>query len=245
MATHEKVSGRNAARAVLEARLDDVVRIAYGAEDRQWLGPYLREAAARRLPYAELDDAGLESLAESIHHEGVVVITRPRRVLDGHALFERLASSDRFACIALDGVTNPHNIGAILRTAAFLGIDAVCIHGDAHRAPLTPAAVRIAEGAAEHIDIARIPDLDAFLAALRREGVAVFSADPRGEQDAFDVRWPARTVLVFGSEARGLSPAVQDEIDLTISIRGTDAVESINVSVAAGIVMAAWLRSRG
>ena len=244
MATHEKVYGRNAARAVLETRLDDVVRIAHGADDRQWLGPYLREAAARRLPYAELDDAGLESLAESIHHEGVVVITRPRRVLDGHALFERLSASKSFACIALDGVTNPHNIGAILRTAAFLGIDAMCIHGDEHRAPLTPAAVRVAEGAAEHIDIARISDLDAFLRALRREGVAVFSADPRGEQDAFDVRWPARTVLVFGSEARGLSPAVQAEIDLTISIRGTDAVESINVSVAAGIVMAAWLRSR-
>ena len=244
MATHEKVYGRNAARAVLEARFDDVVRIAHGVDDRQWLGPYLREAAARRLPYAELDDAGLESLAESIHHEGVVVITRPRRVLDGHALFERLAKSDRFACIALDGVTNPHNIGAILRTAAFLGVDAVCIHGDEHRAPLTPAAVRVAEGAAEHIDIARIPDLDAFLRALRQEGVAVFSADVRGEHDAFDVRWPARTMLVFGSEARGLSPAVQDEIDMSVSIRGTDAVESINVSVAAGIVMAAWLRSR-
>jgi TrmH RNA methyltransferase len=120
----------------------------------------------------------------------------------------------------------------------------VCIHGDAHRAALTPAAVRIAEGAAEQIDIARIPDLDAFLSALRREGVAVFSADPRGERDAFDVRWPARTVLVFGSEARGLSPAIQDEIDMSVSIRGTDAVESINVSVAAGIIMAAWLRRR-
>lgn len=244
MATHEKVYGRNAARAVLDTRFEDVVRIAYGVDERAWIGPYLSTAASRRLPYAELDAAGLESLAESLHHEGVVLVTRPRRALDGHALYERLVASERFAVIALDGVTNPHNIGAILRTAAFLGIDAVCIHGDAHRAALTPAAVRIAEGAAEQIDIARIPDLDAFLSALRREGVAVFSADPRGERDAFAVRWPARTVLVFGSEARGLSPAIQDEIDMSVSIRGTDAVESINVSVAAGIIMAAWLRRR-
>ncbi|GAB4216680.1 MAG: tRNA/rRNA methyltransferase [Sandaracinaceae bacterium] len=240
MAAHEKIYGRKAALATLRARMDDVARIAYGPKDRKELGPLLREAAARRIPYAELDEPALARLAESVHHEGIVVIARPRPVLDAHALFERMAASPRFALVALDGVTNPHNVGAIVRSAAFLGLDAVVVRGERGRAPLTPAAVRIAEGAAEQIAIAPVPDLDAFVGGLRREGFVALAADARGEQDAMTMRWPRRGVLVLGSEAMGISPEVAREIDVGVAIRGSGAVESLNVSVAAGVLLAAW-----
>ncbi len=245
MAAHEKIYGRKAAFAVLRARMDDVARIAHGPRDRKELGPILREAAARRIPYAELDDAQLTSLSESMHHEGIVVIARPRPVLDAHELFDRMVNAERFALVALDGVTNPHNVGAILRSAAFLGIDAMVVRGEAGRAPLTPAAVRIAEGAAEHVPVAPVPDLDVFLAALGRDGYRVLAADSRGDEDAMTMRWPARGVLVLGSEANGLSEAVRRSIARGVSIRGTgaDVIESLNVSVAAGVLFAAWTSS--
>lgn len=243
MAAHDKIYGRKAALATLRVRMDDVARIAHGPRDRRELGPILREAAARRIPYAELEDEALAKLAESVHHEGIVVIARPRPVLDAHELFTKMASARRFALVALDGVTNPHNVGAILRSAAFLGIDAVVVRGERGKAPLTPAAVRIAEGAAEHVPVAPVPDLDAFLAALRREGYAALAADARGELDAMTMRWPTRGVLVLGSEANGISPEVAREIEAGVAIRGTGAIESLNVSVAAGVLLAAWTAS--
>ncbi len=243
MAAHEKIYGRKAAFATLRTRLDDVARIAHGPRDRKELGPILREAAARRIPYAELEDEALAKLAESMHHEGLVLIARPRAVLDPHDLFDRMARAERFALVALDGVSNPHNVGAILRSAAFLGIDAVVVRGERGKAPLTPAAVRIAEGAAEHVPVVPVPDLDVFLGALRREGYASLAADPRGELDAMTMRWPSRGVLVLGSEANGISPEVAHEIEAGVGIRGTSAIESLNVSVAAGVLLAAWTSS--
>jgi len=243
MAAHEKIYGRRAAFATLRTRMDDVARIAHGPRHRRELGPILREAAARRIPYGELEDDALAKLAESLHHEGLVLIARPRAVIDPHDLFDRMARTERFALVALDGVSNPHNVGAILRSAAFLGIDAVLVRGAHGKAPLTPAAVRIAEGAAEHLPVVPVPDLDAFLAALRREGYAALAADPRGDLDAMTMRWPARGVLVPGGEANGISPEVAGEIDAGVSIRGTGAIESLNVSVAAGVLLAAWTAS--
>lgn len=243
MAAHEKIYGRKAAFAVLRARMDDVARIAHGPRDRKELGPILREAAARRIPYAELDDVQLTALAESMHHEGLVVIARPKPVLDAHELFDRMKHAERFALVALDGVTNPHNVGAIARSAAFLGIDAMVVRGERGRAPLTSAAVRIAEGAAEHLPIAPVPDLDVFLAALGRDGYRVLAADARGDEDAMTMRWPARGVLVLGSEANGLSDEVRRSIARGVSIRGTGVIESLNVSVAAGVLFAAWVSS--
>jgi TrmH RNA methyltransferase len=240
MAAHDKIYGRKAALATLRVRMDDVARIAYGPRDRKELGPVLREAAARRIPYAELDEPALARLAESVHHEGIVVIARPRPVRDAHALFERMVASSRFALVALDGVTNPHNVGAIVRSAAFLGLDAVVVRGERGRAPLTPAAVRVAEGAAEQIEVVPVPDLDAFLGGLRREGFAVLAADARADEDAMTMRWPRRGVLVLGSEASGISPEVAHEVDRGVAIRGTGTVESLNVSVAAGVLLAAW-----
>lgn len=243
MAAHEKIYGRKAAMAVLRTRMDDVARIAHGPRDRKELGPILREAAARRIPYAELEDAQLTSLAESMHHEGIVVIARPRPVLDAHALFERMQHAERFALVVLDGVTNPHNVGAILRSAAFLGIDAMVVRGEHGRSPLTPAAVRIAEGAAELLPVAPVPDLGVFLSALGREGYRVLAADARGDEDAMTMRWPTRGALVLGSEANGLSDEVRRAIARGVSIRGSGELESLNVSVAAGVLFAAWMSS--
>lgn len=240
MSENEKIYGRKAALAVLTHRMHDVVRIAYGPRDRKELGPHLREASQRRVPYAELDDPGLSRLAESLHHEGLVVIARRRRSMDAHELFAHASRAPRSALLALDGITNPHNVGAIVRSAAFFGLDAIAVRARAGESPLTPAATRIAEGAAELLPVVPVPDLEVFLEALGREGHRVFAADMRGGRDAFQLRWPARSALVLGAEGAGLSPEVRRVVHDVVSIPGTGAVESLNVSVAAGVLVAAW-----
>ncbi len=244
MSSHEKIHGKKAALAVLERRMDDVVRIAHGAASRWALGPHLREAARRGIPYAELDDPSLARLAESLHHEGLVVVARPRRAMDAHELFARASQAPRSALLVLDDVTNPHNVGAIVRSAAFFGVDAIALRAPAGHPPLTPAATRIAEGAAELVPVVPVPDLDVFLEALGRRGHRVLAADMRGGEDALAMRWPARAALVLGAEGSGLSAAVRRVVHGVVSIPGTGSVESLNVSVAAGVLLAAWSRGR-
>lgn len=238
----EKVYGLEAALAVLRVRPDDVRRIAYHAEVGPVLGRYLRDAAARRVAYFEKPDAELRAIAGSEHHEGVVLEVRARELLDDAGVLDRFGV-DRgpLRLVALDGVENPHNVGAILRTAAFLGCHGLVTHGPQEQ-PFPPAALRVAEGGAEHLALARVADLPGVLGALADRGVAIVGTFASATEDARSFRYPRRTVVVLGSEASGASPAVRRTLGHVVGIRGSGAVESLNVSVAAGIVLAAATR---
>jgi TrmH RNA methyltransferase len=239
MEHRERIYGLEAALAVLRVRPDDVRRIAYHAELGPRLGAHLKEAAARRVAYAEKPDAELRAIAGTEHHEGIVVEAREREVLADADVIARFAP-DRgpLRLVVLDGVENPHNVGAVIRSAAFLGAQGVVVHGRSE-APFTPAAVRVAEGGAEHVVLGRIADAAAVLRALSDAGVAVVGTDAAAQDDVREFRFARRTAIVLGSEAAGLSPAVRRTLTHTVGIRGTGAVESLNVSVAAGIVLAA------
>jgi TrmH RNA methyltransferase len=207
------------------------------------IGRFLRDAAARRVAYFEKDDAELRAIAGSAHHEGIVLEVRERDVLDDAVVIDRFGP-DRgpLRLVALDGVENPHNVGAVIRTAAFLGADGVVVHGQAE-VPFGAAALRVAEGGAEHVVLGRVADLAQVLSELARAGVAVVGTDATATEDARTFRYPRRCVVVLGSEAAGVSAAVRRVLTHTVGVRGTGAVESLNVSVAAGIVLAAATRA--
>jgi TrmH RNA methyltransferase len=239
----ERVYGLEAALAVFRVRPEDVRRIAYHAEVGPVIGRFLRDAAARRVAYFEKDDAELRAIAGSAHHEGIVLEVRERELLDDAAVLDRFgADRGPLRLVALDGVENPHNVGAVMRSAAFLGCQALVVHGRAEQ-PFSPAAVRVAEGGAEHLVLARVSDLAAVLAALAERGVGIVGTDAAAEIDARAHRFPRRCAIVFGSEASGASPAVRRTLTHTVGIRGSGTVESLNVSVAAGIVLAAATRA--
>jgi TrmH RNA methyltransferase len=238
----ERIYGLEAALAVLHVRPDDVRRIAYHAELGPRLGPLLRDAAARRVAYSEKPDAELRAIAGSDHHEGLVVEALERVILDDAELVTRFGP-DRgpLRLVALDGVENPHNVGAIVRTAAFLGVDGVIVPAR-KPTPLSPAAVRVAEGGAEHVVLGAATDLARVLGALADRGVTVIGADASAADDARTFRYPRRVAIVLGSEAAGASAAVRARFTAAVAVRGTGAVESLNVSVAAGIVLGAATR---
>ena len=224
----EKVYGLRAALAAFATRPDEVTRIAHGAKVRGEVSDMLREAARLRIAYEERSEEDLERIAGSPHHEGICIGTLARPVLDGPGLEAAIAREG--AALVLDGVTNPHNLGAIVRSMAWFGVRTLVLP-ESQGPALTPAAVRVAEGGAEAVQVGRVrvPEL---LRRLPKHGISVVAADAR--------RYPfrERTVIVLGAERTGVSPASLEHTDVVLSIGGARRVESLNVSVAAGILLA-------
>lgn len=234
----QKVYGISAVRAVVAQRPEHVLSIAHTRATRKLLADVLREAARRRIAYREVDDEELSRIAGSLHHEGVCVLAREPAAPDLEAIVRRTQPSGLI--VALDGVQNPHNIGGILRSAAFFGAVGLVFAGQrgARAEGLPPAALRVAEGGAEHVGVLRVSDLVATLRQLSQAGLSIVGADAHAKRSLRELRWPSRAVLVLGSEAEGLAREVREMCDVTVRVVGRGALESLNVSVAAGVMLA-------
>jgi TrmH RNA methyltransferase len=244
-AAAERVYGLAAARAAFAVRPDAVLSIAFTEALRKPLADMLRNAARRRIAYREVDAEELGHMAQSVHHEGVCLLVRPARSPDAAAVLAGLG--ERGLILALDGVQNPHNIGAVLRSAAYFGVSAVLYPDAAEGAAssLPAAARRVAEGGAEYVSVLRVPSLVSALAAARREGIVVIGSDARADMPLGEYAWPARALLVLGHERHGLSREVRNACQATLGIPGSQNIDSLNVSVAAGIFLASYARTHG
>lgn len=230
------VYGVNAALAVATHRPTALLRVFHSPKTRKLVAPLLKLAAAQRRPYREVQEAELERIAKSVHHEGVVVVCRALPLKAEADLFASPLKAPLF--VALDEVGNPHNLGAILRTAAFFGAGAMLFPRDGKSAHLSAAATRIAQGGAERVPCHGVDDLAATLRRLAQRGVQVVGADTRGGTPLPQVQWRRPVCVVMGNEAQGLSKSVRAACTGLVSITGGGGVESLNVSVAAGILIA-------
>ncbi len=187
------------------------------------------------VPVYLLPDRELARLSDVQTSQGVLAVARARLFPE-----EDLASLP--SILALDGVQDPGNVGAVIRTAAWFGAEAV-LAGPGTADVFNPKAVRAAMGGLWDVRLARTDDLATALDRLRRHGFACYGADLHGTPArAWTPRRPS--VLVLGSEAHGLSPAVRALLDERVVIRGATGragAESLNVAVAAGILVYAWL----
>ncbi|TCZ87922.1 TrmH family RNA methyltransferase [Lysobacter sp. N42] len=237
-----RVHGLNAVRAVF-ARRPQAIRKLYLAEARiPALQPLLKWCVAHRIGYRVVEDGDLQKLAASAHHEGVVAdVLREAPV----PLSTWLRDLPAGPCCALwlDGVGNPHNFGAILRSAAHFGVGAILLPKDSPLA-LSGAAARVAEGGAEAVPLVRLGRADNALAQLRGAGFALAATVVDGGGDAFATPLPPRLVYVMGAEGEGMDRAFAQACDLRLSIPGTGAVESLNVAAATAVFLAAWARTR-
>jgi RNA methyltransferase, TrmH family len=233
----ERVYGLSAARAVFEQRPEAVISIAHTKPARAALADMLREAASRRIAYREVDAESLARMADSVHHEGVCLLVRQREAVSAESI--ALSLGARGLVLALDGVQNPHNVGAILRSAAYFGAHAVIYASEQDKA-LAASARRVAEGGAERVSVARVPKLSDALSTLADHGLTVIGSDARAKLRLDSYRWPARAVLVLGHEQHGLTPEVRAVCSTLLRIAGVDGMDSLNVSVAAGIFLASF-----
>jgi RNA methyltransferase, TrmH family len=237
------VQGLRAGLAAFSRRPDDVLRVLYAPAVRQEVGDLARWAARRGVPCAEASEGELDRFAASSHHEGLCVVTRPRRWGSARDLADALARS-LGAAVALDRVRNPYNVGAILRSAAFFGVEGALFGAQAPHPDLASTAIRVAEGGVEHLFLARTTDLADTLARMRQRGVHVVGADGRASTSAMGFAFARPAILVLGNEREGLGERVRAQCDAIVAVGGTGRVESLNVAVAAGVLMAEMVRPR-
>ena len=233
-----RIHGLNAVRAV-HARRPDAIRKLYLSQARVAdLKPLLAWCAAHRVGYRIVEDGDLQKLAASQHHEGVVadVLRAPKP--GGQAWLDALPEGPQLA-IWLDGVGNPHNFGAILRSAAHFGVAAILLPSGSTLA-LSGAAARVAEGGADAVSLVRLDAAETSLACLRAAGFALAATVVEGGADLFAAALPQRLVYVLGAEGEGMDRGLAADCDLQLSIPGTGAVESLNVAAATAVLLAAW-----
>lgn len=240
--TPEVIQGLRAGLAVFTTRREDIVSVTFARAVRAELSELCRWAAGRRVPCVEMPEDELERWAGSSHCEGLCVEARPRPWLPTSGLVDVLARG-RGVAIALDRVRNPYNVGAILRSAAFFGLDAALIGAPAPQPDLPVTAVRVAEGGVEHVRLSRTTDLADTLSRLRARGVRVYGAEGDAPESALGFPFARPAMLVMGNEREGLGARVRAECDGVVAIRGCGAVESLNVAVAAGVLFAEVLRA--
>ncbi len=194
----------------------------------------LQQARRLGIPLQQEDEAVLTRRAGSPHHQGVLAAYRPPEYLDEAAMLERLAGR-RGLVLALDGVTDPGNLGACLRSADGAGVDLVLLPRD-RAASVTPTVRKRSAGAADRLPIARVTNLARALDGLRHAGYWVVGADGEGES-LYAQPLALPLVLVMGAEDRGLRPNVRKRCDWLLSLPMLGAVESLNVSVATGVFL--------
>jgi 23S rRNA (guanosine2251-2'-O)-methyltransferase len=199
-------------------------------------------AAAEGIPIAEHSRLELDEMAEGANHQGVLLETNPPPVQElNHWLRGEIASDAML--VVLDGVEDPRNFGAIVRSAAACGAAAV-VFGKDRAAPVSPVAAKAAAGAMEHVPLVQVTNIVRALDALKEAGFWVAGLDAEAETLLWDANLTGRVALVVGSEGHGMRRLVSEHCDFRMRIPLAGPITSLNASISAAIALAECLRRR-
>jgi 23S rRNA (guanosine2251-2'-O)-methyltransferase len=236
---------------VLEAlraglRTIDEIRIAKGARDDR-LRELIELARARNVPVSRASRADLDRAAGDAHHQGVVARVVAARYADAEELLSSVAaqvgSETEPLLVVLDGVEDPRNLGAILRTAECVGIDGVFVP-ERRAVGLTETVAKAAAGAIEHVPVARATNLARLIDQLKERNVWVIGAAAGASMVYTEWDWTRASALVLGGESSGLRRLVRGRCDALVGIPLHGRIGSLNVSVAAGVILYEARRQR-
>lgn len=217
------------AEALRSGHALDRVVVAQGAG-----GPRLQEIIdlARRahVPVRFEPRASLDRLAGTSAHQGVVALGAAKKYAD----LEDAVASDMV--VVLDGVEDPHNLGAIVRTAHAAGAGSIIIP-ERRAVGITDVVAKAAAGALEHLPVVRVTNVNRALEELKERGYWIYGLDERGTEDYSNVEYQSPTAIVLGGEGKGLHDLVRKHCDVLVRIPMAGKISSLNVSVAAGVVL--------
>lgn len=185
----------------------------------------------------------LTRLAQTSAHQGVVAVAREKSVLELEDLLKPNLQGKARLFLALDGVEDPQNLGALLRTADGAGVDGVVLT-ERRSAPLSPVAIKASAGAAEHVRIARVVNLVRALEQMKAVNIWSVGLDERGSMDYDEFDFTGNCVLVLGREGAGLHDLVRKTCDHLLRIPMAGGVSSLNVSAAGAVVLYEAARQR-
>ena len=239
-----KLCGLNACLAVFAKRPDDIVRAYVTQAQLAAAGDLLSWCAKQHRAYHMVTSEEMDRITQSSHHEGICLLVKPPLRITLEQLCIRLATQTGPVCVLLlEGVTNPHNFGAILRVAAHFGGAAVIQCGPEDALPRLSAAVcRTAEGAVEQMPVIQVGNARSAIERLRHCALQVVATSSHATTSVYARGMPRRCLLLLGSEAAGLSKELAEAADAVVSIPGTAWVESLNVACATAVLMAEFRR---
>jgi 23S rRNA (guanosine2251-2'-O)-methyltransferase len=234
-------------REALEAgRAFDRIVIAKGRQDSR-VEEIVQAARARNISVRFEDRGQLDRLADSKDHQGIVALVAARAA---GTLDEILAAAnagtgrgEKGLIVLLDGVEDPHNLGAVIRTVLAAGAHGVVIP-ERRAAGLTDTVARASAGALAHLAVAKVTNLVRTMEELKEAGYWLVGLDERGDKNYTDVDYTSPVGIVLGGEGKGLHELTRKRCDFVVSLPTTGPVKSLNVSVAAGVVLFEALRQR-
>jgi len=227
-----RIYGENACLAVFKKRPGDIIQFFLTKEMLKKFGHITKYCAQNKKAYHLVTSEELEKMTKATHHEGMCMLVKKNAQMP---LESYLASKPESGLIiALENVANPHNIGAIMRNAAHFGATGILV-SDLKTAE-SASALRTSEGGSEYIHIFETKDFKKSLALLSKNKFQIVSTSSHAKESLYDLKWEKKSVVLFGEEAMGLSRDLLN-LGVSISIPGTNHVESLNVSVASAVIL--------
>ncbi len=197
-------------------------------------------ATARGIPIRREGRAALDRVARSIPHQGVVAIVGAR----SYVPLERILESDKPLIVILDGVQDPRNLGAVIRTAETAGASGIVVT-ERRSVGLTAVVSRVSAGALEYLPIAKVSNLVTAIKTMKARGIWVVALDPNASDHWTEFDYTVPLALVLGGEHRGVRRLVRENCDARVRLPMQGKINSLNVSVAAGVVLFEVVRQRG
>jgi len=241
----DRLTGIHAVREALEAgRALDRIVIARGRQDTR-VEEIVQLARERRVPVRFEDRGQLDRLAGSKDHQGVVATAAARAAgtLEDILAAANSADAQKGLIVLLDGVEDPHNLGAIIRTALASGAHGVVIP-ERRSAGLTDTVARASAGALAHLPVAKVTNLVRTMEKLKEAGYWLIGLDESADKSYTEADYTSPVGIVLGGEGKGLHELTRKRCDFVVSLPTTGPVKSLNVSVAAGVVLFEALRQR-
>lgn len=237
------VSGRNAVKELLSSGRDiDKIYVQRGEREGS-IVMLVRKASERKIPIIEVDKSKLDTIAQIGSHQGIVALAAEQNYSTLEEIMEYAKSKGEAPFVVIcDGVEDPHNLGAIIRSAECSGVHGVIIP-KRRAVGLTPTVAKASAGALEHMRVARVTNLAMTLDELKRLGFWIYAADMGGEKYC-DVDYSGSVAVVMGSEGFGISRLVKEKCDFTVSIPLYGKVNSMNVSCAAAVILTEVAKGR-
>lgn len=236
------ICGLAAVKAKFEREPASIIRLFFDFQTGKKVGAISKALAASRRVYRQVEPAELEKIAGTIHHGGIVAIVEAKALRSPRAQDVHNWAKMRAPLVLLDRVGNAHNLGAIARTAAFFGVRHIIVPEHTQQALPGEAAHRVAEGGLDQLEILTVKSLPIFCRELSAAGyevagTAVLGAVPLGKVAAELQTSRKPVAIVMGNEEHGMAPEVAKACTRLVTIPGSGRVESLNVSVAAAVLM--------
>ncbi|MFF2094476.1 23S rRNA (guanosine(2251)-2'-O)-methyltransferase RlmB [Paenibacillus sp. NPDC058174] len=240
----ELIAGKHPVMEALRSgREINKIWIAEGAQ-KSLTQPITAEAKKNGIVVQFVDKRKLDSMVEGVQHQGVVAQAAAFAYVEIEDLLERARSRGETPFILLlDEIEDPHNLGSILRTAECTGVHGVIIP-KRRAAGLTATVLKTSAGAAEHVPVARVTNLAQTIDRLKEEGVWIAGTDLSAPQDVYKTKFDLPLAIVIGNEGKGIGRLIKDKCDFLVKLPMLGQLNSLNASVAAGVLMYEVVRQR-